>query len=193
MSNYKKIESIKPPVAFNPYKHHLGFLKEQIEIWRTVDWAKTEADLLNMGNNLIDLYYGKLTVSEICLQSIQFAGENGITGPDTLRIWLHPHHYRKMKLSDQSLWVIRLGNDDDRYLHIHPAKNSPCTLRVRAATIKTVVAVSVLPDRGEESCLRLSEVNRIRKEKLGLSPVRRLERGKGIAGLFSFFAGSFNC
>lgn len=178
--------SIPSPVTFNPYKHHLKFLQDQVKEWRKISWDKAEGDLRCIGNNLIDLYCGNLSVDIICRECIACARKQDIHTAEKLAAWIHPLKYRKITLSDTSVWVLKTGNEADRFLHVHPAKYSPHTIRIRAGTLKTVLAVKITTGIGA-SGLTLQAVNRIRTEKLGLSPVKMLEKGKGIARMWSCF------
>ena len=192
MSIPVKTPAINPPLAFNPCKHHLMFLKTQIKKWRMQPWHEVEKDLQCIGNNLIDLYYGKLTINKICIQCLDFASQKNISSAIRLAEWLQPFEYRKTELSDTSLWVIKQGTDAERFLHIHPAKYSPFTLRVRANTLKTVLAVKILTEGTKLPDLHLDFVNQVRTEKLGISPIKNLEKGKGIAGLWSVLSNPIN-
>jgi len=181
-------QKIPVPVTFNPYKHHFGFLLEQTEQWKNQDWDVVSEALRSIGQNLIDLYLGHLQVEAVCNECIDFFQKAGISRPGLLKKWLHPREYRKIELSDKSMWVIKEGIDNERFIHIHPAKNSPFSVRVRATTLKTVIALMVhnqLPEK--EHHLNLQAVNRIRTECLGLSPVKSLTHGKGIARLWEIF------
>lgn len=138
----------------------------------------------------------------------------GISGRETnltlkaFKQWLSPYAYRKVALSDGSWWIIKAGNDPERFIHIHPAKYSPATVRIRAATLKTLVAMKIfmrdtrdpqcewameLTDKvfrvtkAESDCLQLGEVNRVRVHLLGLSPIKAIEWGRGIARLWPLF------
>jgi hypothetical protein len=186
MNENANIPSTVLPVAFNPYKHHLNFLKLEIKKWKGKKWSEIEQELLCIGNNLIDLYYGKLSVKMIIKEVFVFAQENGLLSPVNLENWLYPHTYRKIKLSDSSEWIIKQSFDASRYLHIHPAKYSPYSFRVRATTLKTVAAFMLLNDN-QNADFSLKVINTIRTEKLGLSPIKSLEKGKGISRVWEFF------
>jgi hypothetical protein len=185
MNEIKKFSSHAFPITFNPHKHHLGFLKMKIKEWRKKERNEAEQDIRYIGNNLIDLYFGKLTVDEICNEVYNFAKETYLTSPANLAQWLKPMDYKKTELTDTSLWVIKQGEDASRYLHIHPAKYSPFTVRVKAPTLKTVIALQVF-DIDLTRC-DIETVNSIRVEKLNLSPVKGLVTGKGIARLMANF------
>lgn len=189
MTSEFKLTDIPPPVTFNPHKHHLEFLKKQVKSWQNLPWPEVEKDLLLIGTNLIDLYSGKLSIEEIGRQCLNFAEKEGLASAEKLQNWLQPKEFRKIKLSDNSEWVIKQGVDSDRFLHIHPAKYSPFTARVRGTTLKTVVALKVLTEQTQNQ-LKLQLVNEIRSKKLGLSPVKTLEKGKGISRIWSLFNSS---
>ncbi len=183
-----EINNISDPIfsiTFNPYKHHLGFLKMKIEEWKKTNWTDAEKEIRCIGNNLIDLYFGKLTINEIHNEIYNFALENNLTTAAKLAQWLKPLEYKKTELSDTSLWVIKQSQDSNHYLHIHPAKYSPFTLRVKAPTLKTVIALQVFHIDLIQS--DLGTVNKLRTEKLNLSPVKGLIPGKGIARLMANF------
>ena len=157
----------------------------KIALWKEKPWPEAEQELRLIGSNLIDLYYGILSVNEICIQMIEVAEQHGLTSSARLAEWLQPLEYRRIQLSDSSLWVIRQGQNEKRFLHIHPAKYSPFTIRVKAPTLKTVVAMQIFNINLNKS--DVSEVNRIRTQKLNLSPIKALAEGKGIARLMKNF------
>jgi hypothetical protein len=187
MVSENDLKQIRTPITFNPYKHHLHFLKGKIKLWQCLPWAEVENELLLIGTNLIDLYCGKLSVDEIDQQFMLFAETEGLTSAEKLKKWLSPKEFRKIKLSDNSEWVVKQGLHPTRFLHLHPAKYSPFTVRVRGTTLKTVVALSVLTGKKSRNQLKLQQVNQVRSEKLGLSPIKTLEKGKGIARIWSLF------
>jgi hypothetical protein len=187
MASEIKLPEILPPITFNPHKHHLNFLKEQITLWQNMPWQEVEKGLLLIGNNLIDLYCGKLGVEEISRQCLCFAENEGLTTEEKLKNWLLPKEFKKIRLSDNSEWVIKQGVDSGRFLHIHPAKFSPFSVRVRGTTLKTVLALKIFSGSNNQKKLELYLVNQVRSQKLGLSPVKALERGKGISRIWPLF------
>ncbi|MGM0620277.1 MAG: hypothetical protein ACQETJ_04470 [Bacteroidota bacterium] len=181
-------QKIPVPVTFNPYKHHSGFLLQQLKTWQSKEWHEVTDELKSMGNNLIDLYYGKLTVSGICNECLTYFEIQSIYSPEKFLEWLPPKEYRKIELSDTSLWVIKEGINNRRYIHIHPAKNSPFTLRVRAATLKTVIALKIQEYKlSKTPVFDLQNVNYVRINYLGLSPLKAITPGKGISRIWDLF------
>ncbi len=176
------------PVTFNTYKHHFRFLLGKIEGWKNQDWEQIEKELLGIGENLADLYTGRFSVGEILFECAEFFKKNRIFSKDVLLSWLNPLEYRKITLGDSSVWIIKAGNDKEKYIHIHPAKKSPHSIRVRAATLKTVITLMILTDEFPQHLNEgLETVNRVRTQYLHLSPVKSLQRGQGIYQLWELF------
>ena len=181
-------QEIPIPITINPYKHHFAFLKDQLQKWRKMNWEEIQSELLCIGSNLLDLYYGKLPVNEICNECIYFLQKNNLVGKENFRLWIGANEYRKIELSDHSFWVIKKGTDSLRFVHIHPGKQSPHTLRIRATTLKTVIAlqihsISIYTDMEK----KLEAVNNIRIKYLKLSPVKSLRVDQGILKIWKMF------
>lgn len=181
-------EKIPVPVTFNTYKHHFRFLLHQIEIWKNIEWNLADPELSSIGENLLDFYTGDLSVENICAECILFLKNKNINDRIAFSKWLYPLEYQKIKISDSSEWIIKEGKDSVRYLHIHPAKQSLHTIRVRAATLKTVLVMMIkCGNISTEMNENLQTVNNIRTKYLQLSPVKSLQRGKGILKLWELF------
>ncbi|HKI87759.1 MAG TPA: hypothetical protein VKA38_01945 [Draconibacterium sp.] len=179
---------IPVPITFNPQKHHFAFLKKQLQKWRKMNWEEIRPELLNVGSNLLDFYFGKLPVERICAECIDFLQKNNLTEKDDFFAWSGLLEYRKIELSDHSFWVVKKGLDPIRFVHIHPAKQSPHTLRVRATTLKTVLALQIhsVPIQ-KEMKKNLEQVNKIRVKYLQLSPIKSLQTDRGILRFWNIF------
>ncbi len=177
------------PVTYNPYKHHYKFLLEAVKDWSRMSWEEIAPNMLLIGNNLIDFYLGELTVKEVANQTIAYFERAGIKGKSEFLEWLDPPHWKKIVLSDASEWLIKQGNDEKRFIHIHPAKFSPHTIRVRAVTLKTVLALEIEQIKIQAVATQnLVHVNRVRSEFLNLSPVKSLRKNEsGILRLWQIF------
>jgi len=185
-------DKIPVPVTFNTHKHHFGFLLCKIENLKNIDWNQAEPEFFGIGENLLDFYTGDLTVENICADCILFFKNKNISDKIAFTKWLYPLEYRKIKLSDSSEWIIKEGKNPNRYIHIHPAKQSKHTIRIRAATLKTVLAVMIKSGNiSKQMNNNLLTVNKIRTEYLHLSPVKSLQRGKGILQLWELFASHY--
>jgi hypothetical protein len=183
------ISSHHYPVTFNPVKHHLGYIMQQIKEWQKMEWPAIERELLLMGNNMLDLYYGSLSVSDILQECNHIFYTKRIINSLQLSEWLSPYEYRKITLSDSSVWVVKKGTDNERFIHIHPAKYSPFSIRARATTLKTVAALKTeATGIKKDSIFNINTVNQIRTGHLNLSPVKTLVKNKGIARLWTIFS-----
>ena len=131
------------------------------------------------------MHYGQLSENDICKEISTFTINNYLTAREQLTEWLRPYTYRKVELSDGSFWVIREGQETHRFIHIHPGKHAPLTIRVKAPVLKTVIALKVCGFDLEHADLRT--INQVRTEKLHLSPIKKVTSGKGIARLMADF------
>lgn len=180
---------IPVPITFNPYKHHFVFLLQEIEYLKERDWPEVNQLMTKIGTNLFDFYIGRLHVDQICSESVFFLEQSGIKNKEDFDKWLSPLAWRKITLSDHSRWLIKKGNNKDRFAHIHPAKFSDHTIRIRANTLKTVLALQLNSvSISEDVHTNLFVVNRIRSEKLKLSPVKSFaNNNSGIMRLWKYF------
>lgn len=177
---------IPKPINFNPLKHH------QIEIVHFLDEA-SKSDLLplsdSISHNNVDIYAGKLSSDKICRSIISIARRNGFFLREDFEDWLRfSRGHRYLCIEDKSIWIIRRGDDDERYMHIHPAKSGPYSIRFKGATLKTVYQLkNKYPAISGPPSLNMVNLARI---EIGLSPVKRLMAGKGMLKCWnSFFPG----
>jgi hypothetical protein len=80
--------------------------------------------------------------------------------------------YKLIEISDSSVWTLRLGNQE-RYVHIHPGRYSPFTLRVKALTLKTAIAVLIIKHEKSFPLMDTLQINEVRKEILNSPPVKK--------------------
>ena len=171
------------PVRFNPLKHHQKY------ILRLLQNASAEmiTDLLDpVCNNYIDLYTGSLTSKEIAQEVIAVLKSKVVLDAEKFILWVEANHgYRRITLSDQSEWIVRAGNESDRFVHLHPSRTGPFCVRFKGSTLKTICLLKIATP-GSERTLSLDTINKVRQH-LGLSPVNKLEPGKGILASFDKF------
>lgn len=171
------------PVRFNPFKHHYNF------ILSILDDASPGViiELLDpVCNNYIDIYTGRMTPEAICNAVIDFLKSNQVFQSDDFTRWVASKNgYRQIKLEDQSEWVVQKGNDGERYIHIHPTRTGPFTIRFKGSTLKTIYLLKA-SFAGSHETPMLESVNMIRKQ-IGLSPVKKLDRNKGILKCYEEF------
>jgi hypothetical protein len=120
----------------------------------------------------MDWYIGDLwpgALGERILEMLRAEGREKL-GP--FRAWVEAGDgYRVVTLEDGSRWVLGLGDEMGRYIHLHPGRWSPHTLRVKAPVLKTaVVALAHAGVHGGEPTDR-ELVNEVRRLYLDLPPL----------------------
>ena len=191
MKNFE--EPVVPlPVLLNCWKHHLGFIKEQI---KTIRFGESKSlddikqNLLTIGESQMDLYMGELSPAEIGRQVIDCLNESGIFSFNDYKTWIakEGREYKLVTLNDDSIWTLRMGADKERYIHIHPARNTFNTIRVKATTLKTTIILLcwIKVYGGLYSDLEI--INKVRKDFLSEPPLKNVSVNKGLAKLISLF------
>lgn len=183
MTNMADENDIPIPVRFNPFKHHRNY------ILRILEDASLEViiGLLDpVCNNYIDIYTGTMTPEAIGKAVIDILKSNQAFQADDFFRWIDSKTgYRQIQLEDRSEWVVRRSAETERYIHLHPARDGQYTIRFKGSTLKTAYLLKTgFSDSGET--LSLEKVNRVRMQ-IGLSPVKKLERNKGILNCFEKF------
>lgn len=175
--------NIPAPLKFNPLKHHRNF------ILQTLRGNSTEKiiELLDpICNNYIDIYTGSLTPEEIGREVLDVLQSKQVLLREDFERWIDATvDFRKVVIRDRSEWVLRKSPDPDRYIHLHPARTGNFSYRFKGSTLKTIFLLRAATS-AEEKPLSLENVNRIR-EQVGLSPVKKLEKGKGILNCYKTF------
>ena len=168
------------PVLFNPIKHHRNYI---LSILEEVTPEMLTGLLDPVCNNYIDIYTGEMTTEAIGNSVIAFLKSNQVYQVDAFTRWLGSSTgYRQIKLEDHSEWIVRKSNESERYIHLHPARSGPLTIRFKGSTLKTVFLLRAsVAKHGEIPSLE--DVNRIRMS-IALSPVKKIDRSKGILKCF---------
>jgi hypothetical protein len=110
---------------------------------------------------------------------------------EPLAAWLKGQgDFTLFELPDGSKWTVRLGPAEGRYLHLHPGRWAPHTIRVQANTLKSaVMAQAHAKLTGREPTDRVV-VNEARERYLGLLPVRELTVAGGLSAVIAALGGS---
>jgi len=171
---------IPTPILLNCWKHHLEFLRGKIK--QCSNLQEIAEDIKSLGENSIDLYLGQLTPKEISEEVIALLLNNQILAEEQFRIWLResPKRFRELDLSDGSRWTILPGTKSNRYVHIHPSRYSSNTIRIKAHSIKTAVGLVIMHSKKSFSQIPLENINEIRQNMLGLSPIKNAKVSVGI-------------
>jgi hypothetical protein len=186
--------NVPPPVLFNCLKHHLGYIREYILTTAlSKNMASMPHQLLLIGESQMDLYTGELTPGMIALQIIKLLQENGNYKKDQYLNYIRVQStgYQTLQISDTSVWVLRLGEQEERYIHMHPGRYSLQTIRVKANTLKTAIALSIWMKVYDHRELTLALLNLVRKEILAASPVKSLSTTDGFGKIFRLVHSEF--
>lgn len=174
------------PILMNVFKHHVHALRSLVS--HAVEKGdsylpKLSETLLVLGDNLMDLYIGHLTPHQIAREIIaQLERKQKLASPSFSSWVSETKGYRMLTFSelDQSKWVLREAEDHFRYVHVHPGRWSPASMRVRAHSLKTAVmsVVSARLDGG--SPYDVERVNALRTQFLDLSPIKEVNPENGV-------------
>jgi hypothetical protein len=176
------------PVLFNTYKHHAGALRARIASLPSAGpgaLADLAGRIAVIGSGLMDLYTGSLSPRSIAAHILGGLRSGGRLEWDAYRTWLDGQGgYAVVTLPDESRWVLRLGDEQDRYVHIHPGRWSPASLRVRANVLKSACLVLAHVRLFGGDPMDRALINAVRKEHLGLAPLGRdLESEAGLGAM----------
>jgi hypothetical protein len=177
---------IPPPMNFNCWKHHAGFIKKQADSVKEIkELDQLKVYSLKIGESQMDLYFGGFSPTEISEQILSSLHQNKIFNYEQYKSWLSKDgkDYQLVELKDKSLWTLRLGDDISRYAHIHPGRYSPYTVRVKATTLKTAILVLCSERIGEINTIETKTANQIRKRYLNEPPLKSISGASGLRRL----------
>lgn len=181
---------IPPPISLNCWKHHTGFIKEQIGLSsKKSDLEKLKKNLLKTGESQMDLYYGECSPNEISEQIIKQLEKNNRLSAENYNYWLYENEtdYQSLTISDKSVWILRLGENKKRYVHIHPGRYSPHTRRVKAITLKTAIFTLCYEKISGTRTDTIEIINYVREKYLNQPPLKEMSDASGIGRLLSLF------
>ena len=169
---------VPSPILLNAHKHHAGFLRERIR--HTVAAGPSGLQplaegLVVVGTRLMDLYHGPFAPREIADKVLAELRTTGRESPELYRAWVEDAGgYRTIDfMEDASRWVLRFGEEEGRFVHVHPARGSPFTIRVRANVLVTAVMALAYAGIHGGDPLGRKVVNTVRRDYLGLEPLGR--------------------
>ena len=183
--------NISLPFKLNCWKHHAGFIANQIKKTKSKEGLRNiNSLLLKIGESQMDLYLGKLTPSEIKEFTKSLLKEKNVFKYEPYEQWLFSEgrEYRLITLPDKSIWALRMGIEKENYIHIHPGRYSLHTIRVRALTLKTAICVMVYINMYKISSPNLELINNVRNEFLNAAPVKSLSLTSGLLKLLKVFS-----
>jgi hypothetical protein len=137
-----------------------------------------------VGARLMDLYTGPYAPNEIAAFVFADLKARGLFEFEPLAKWLNEQgEYAMTELPDRSRWTIRLGPADGRYLHLHPGRWAPNTMRVQANTLKSAVMADAHARLTGGAATDLAVVNEARARYLNLLPIRELTADGGLGSV----------
>ncbi|MDJ1470100.1 hypothetical protein QNI19_00265 [Cytophagaceae bacterium DM2B3-1] len=161
-------------ILFNGLKHHAQIIRDFIHTYDAKSMYLLEQQICSIGNSQMDLYTGNLSETTIKEEVITQLTRANLLSEVDFKEFLHPEQFRSVFLSDGSSWILRFGERTGQYIHIHPARYSMHTIRVKATTLKTAIGVLIW-QKETISELDIKQLNYLRKDILKLSPIRSLE------------------
>ncbi len=176
---------ITAPFIFNCWKHHKNFVRSKITEYTTAGanaFGRFIDEIKQIGESQTDFYYGNLSPRRIEDEIKSFLIKEGIGRRAEYTAWLSADEsmYKVIYLSDGSAWALRLGTAEERFVHFHPGRRSPFTLRIKAVTLKSAVAAIIWSGIFKLQYAEVSTVNEARKHLLALPPVKSLAVNKSI-------------
>lgn len=169
---------LQPPLMLNGWKHHMGFLVNEIKKWSQKPdpmFPLFVAKLKVLGDSQFDMYAGPLKPAEIAMDLTEtLKGFKAFDKEGYIR-WIESSNqlFWQLEASDGSEWIMRINEpDDDCYIHIHPSTHSKHSKRVKGNHLKTALATLIKANmRGVKPSLPL--MNEVRRDFLGLSNVTK--------------------
>ena len=173
------------PIKLNCWKHHLGFIKKQLPKLKPQSEKNLTESLLQIGSSQMDLYLGEISPIKISEQIKSILKKNNIQNYTDFNLWLTQKHkqYYKYTLSDKSIWVLRKGVDAGRFVHIHPGRYSPHTIRVKSHTLKTAILFCASGDDQTKKIETAEEINYLRKKYLMAPPLKDINKSTSLLNL----------
>lgn len=175
------------PFRFNPWKHHHQWILQHVDLLVNNPAnkklkAEIIANIKSINSNYVDIYTGIKTPEEITLDIYHQLGEQNALEKKAFSLWLEQKEFHLLTISDQSIWVLREGLEEERFIHIHPARNAPNIIRLHGNSWKT--AVMVKTHGYSFNTMSVREINEIRINILGLSPLKNLEKSQRLISAF---------
>lgn len=135
----------------------------------------------------MDLYFGSLSPFFISESIIKFLRSLDVLSKNNYGNWLKAegNDYRLFRLTDNSIWTLRFGVAHARYVHIHPGRKSPNTIRVRALTLRTAIFVLGLGKINKNKQINVEIINTLRKKYLIGPPLKKFSYDSGLGKILN--------
>ena len=167
-------DQIPEPLLFNPLKHYLPFIREFQDFYSGEENHSSSKELIrelkHIGTCVMDIYTGSMLTGNIFTEVLDFLIRNRLSEKDPYKEWAGTSYnsFRIISLSDSSQWTLKFHNNENRYVHIFPARSSPHSFRVKANTLKSAILYNIFIGK---NFISSDDLNRARAY-MGLSPVK---------------------
>jgi hypothetical protein len=182
---------VPTPINFNCWKHHAGFIAHRIKMIKSIETLdELKFYLLKIGESQMDLYFGKHSPEKITKQIIDSLNRKKAFSSEQFQNWLarEEKNYQLVELKDRSVWTLRLGEEPERYVHIHPGRYSLHTVRVKATTLKTAIMILCFRHAGEIKSIETETVNFIRMKYLNEPPIKSFSNASGLGRIINLLS-----
>ncbi|NDV95525.1 hypothetical protein D0T84_11475 [Dysgonomonas sp. 521] len=178
-------------IHYHDFKHHflsgVEWLKNNKGRWN----GSIDADIKSFGASQLDYYTGELISQQIKDEIYKILKEQNLLDKNMYKLWLSLNNdYRELQLSDGSVWTLRMIEKEE-FIHIHPSRYSPHTMRVKANTLKTVLCTLLLEETSPFT-FNTGVINHYRKEYLGLSVLKTDGNHSELENIFQLFRNCSN-
>ncbi len=155
-------------ILFHPFKHHLGYIKAWLYNNAGDISDQNIITIKTLGSSQLDMYCGSLGVNDILQQVSGYLQTSGISDIEAYRQWINDG-FKLCQLSDTSCFTLRYLNNE-KPIHIHPARHAPHTIRIKANALKSI-ACYMLTNGCNNSNININTLNSLRHTYLQLPPV----------------------
>ncbi|MCF8242156.1 MAG: immunoglobulin domain-containing protein [Melioribacteraceae bacterium] len=180
---------IEIPFRYNAIKHHLIYIVDVIATVRRgeKELGDLNSELIHTGDSVLDLYVGKQPVSKIINQIKISIPSSVLKNREEFISWLNcgKKDYKTIIINDNSSWILRLSDDLNYFIHLHPGRYSVNTIRTKSITLKTAVLYCATEKFCDAKKTNIDRINYIRQTCLNESPIKKVNRKNGIGKLIS--------
>ena len=174
---------------FNTLKHHSGSVGDFIQMAKVKSFGGEQLNSMmkKIGQSMIDFYYGGLTPSKIALEIGMYLSSINCFEKKSYCEFIQKKQkkYRTVELSDGSSWIMLLGRESGNYIHIHPARESRHTIRIKAISLKTAIFIRVFYAEDLANLSIVALANEVRQKYLDEPPLKNELNTKGIQRVLS--------
>jgi hypothetical protein len=188
MQNPWESTTIPIPFLLNPLKHHRDFIRAFTDHYSD-GWPKNKDEVLQQmqmtGRLMMDIYTGHMAVAYILGELRQQLSSLRVLDSVAYEAWIAAadKKFRILRISDSSRWTMLHAVDSRRYIHVHPARSSPWSTRIKALPLKTAILLK-LEGKGPGEHPVVEAINAIRETYLDEAPIRDGRDTKNTVRIF---------